>query len=514
MARKMYLCKLIFTIAAKTIAQHTKTMQHNTLRKFIPLLIIALLASLPLASCGDKMKDVVTQAFLNGDTTAAKYGEICELIKGDARHYSNFVDDKGNINAQALDDYINQIGGNLRPPMHWNTLGYGQGAQALTLTIYFERSGSMVPYDTSDGGGQLKKSVNDLINHFPSQGGEASICIVNDSVYPYKGSIDQFLQDRDIYATTRGTGNASYTDFGLILDQILKSQGGNNVSVLVTDLIYSPRNTQGVSLEKIFNEENSIATSTFRRYHGKAVIVHQLSGDYHGKYYPYNGVPADYHGQRPYYLLVIADAAVIDRMAADPHYAQFLHPAGALNSYRFNQQQAQLEWTAIPGFAGNAGRFRPSRDQAGTLTSVEPDRTTGQLQFSVAVNLDALDKADSFVTDPANYQVQSMSGFTMAVRRIAQADISGNTQAYLEGKTHLLTFTGKLTQPKDEIKVTLRNSFPAWITAASSTNDTNVAAPGFATTTLGLDRFLRGIYDAFASDNAGNYGTLSIKLEK
>ena len=65
------------------------------------------------------------------------------------------------------------------------------------------------------------------------------------------------MQDRDIYASTKGVGNASYTDFKVIFDKIFQAQRPGNVAVLVTDLIYSPKNTSGVSVEKILNEENT-----------------------------------------------------------------------------------------------------------------------------------------------------------------------------------------------------------------------------------------------------------------
>jgi len=163
-------------------------------------------------------------------------------------------------------------------------------------------------------------------------GSPVTINIVNDGIYPYQHSIDEFLQDRDIYASTSGVGNASYTDFQKIFNAILEAQRSGNVSVLVSDLIYSPAETGNVSVEKIFNEENSLATRVFKRYKGKSILVHQMLGDYNGKYYPYNEVPFDYNGKRPFYLMVIADTKVMDAMSADPQYRNIVSPREARNS--------------------------------------------------------------------------------------------------------------------------------------------------------------------------------------
>ena len=54
---------------------------------------------------------------------------------------------------------IEKVGSSLRPPMHRNVKVYG--VDSYSLTVYFERSGSLVPYDQTSGGGHLKKAVND-----------------------------------------------------------------------------------------------------------------------------------------------------------------------------------------------------------------------------------------------------------------------------------------------------------------------------------------------------------------
>lgn len=485
----------------------------NKTTRFTPLIAIcALILGLTLTGCGkDALQKAVKDAFIKADTTEASYQAICDIITANPEKYSDYVSADGGINTDALDQMINEVGQSLRPPMTWNTKRYGQ--KSLSLSIYFERSGSMVPYDQASGGGQLKKAVNDLINFFPGGAASASISIVNDDIYPYSGTVDSFLQDRDIYASTKGVGNASYTDFKVIFDKIFQAQRPGNVAVLVTDLIYSPKNTAGVSVEKIFNEENSLATSIFTKYKGKSIIVNQFRGDYDGQYYPYNGKPFQYRGERPFYTIVIADASTIDRMAKDSRYANFLHPQGVVSTYRLNQASAALDFKLVPVWHGGAGRCRESRDQKGLITGCEPDRETGIIAFSVAVNLGGLQKDDAFLANAANYTLQSQNGFTLKVEKITPADITGNTKAYLDGMTHVLTFTGKLNSAKDEITLSLRNDFPAWIEQSTSRDDSSPSAPGFATTTFGLERFLRGIYDAFSASQA-NYTTITIKLEK
>ncbi|MBO7609263.1 MAG: hypothetical protein J6S96_03555 [Muribaculaceae bacterium] len=473
-----------------------------------PLITLILLATTLWSCSSSPLEKAVKQALVQQDTTQERFDSICSIIKAYPERYKAYLTEDGQIDIAALAKLIESQGASLRPPMHWNVTQYGM--QQLSLTIYFERSGSMVPYDAPGGRGQLKKAVNDLINHFPSS--NVTINIVNDGIYPYQGTIDQFLQDRNIYASTQGMGNASFTDFQKIFNDILAAQRPGNVSVLVTDLIYSPADTRDVSVEKIFNEENSLATRIFKQYKGKSILVHQLMGDYQGKYYPYNNQPFNYSGQRPFYLIIIADTPVMDAMAAGADYARFMQPASLRNSYRFNQAEATVNYCAVPDWKDNAGRFRIDHRDPTRLTKCEGDKTTGIMCMSIAVDLSNMHKSPQFLADPANYQLYSTSGFTMKVQPIEPSMINGNNRAYLEGKTHLITLTGKLTEPRDEITISLANDFPTWIEQSTAQSDTNPSAPDFATTTLGLKEFLGGIASAFGT--SGNYTTIKLKLER
>ena len=482
----------------------------NKMRTLLVMVIVALTASMAMTSCGGGgLEKTIKKALINGDTTQVTYDSICSIIKSNPEKYSQYLDKNGEINVETLGKYINEVGSKLRPPISWNIAVYS--LKDLSLTIYFERSGSMTHYDHTSGRGQLKKAVNDLINFFPSRE-NVKINIVNDNIYPYSGSVDSFLQDRNIYESTSGTGDASYTDFKLIFEKIFQAQKPGNVSVLITDLIYSPKNTDDVSVEKILNEENSVATAIFKTYKGKSIIVNQLMGDYNGMYYPYNNAPFAYNGQRPFYIIIVGDAATLDLMANDEKYAKFLHPDGVKNTYRFNQAPGEINFKIVPDWKDNTGRFRISRDDPKMLTKCEGDRETGVMCFTIAANFKPLAKDNTFLTDIANYTVQSQSGFQISIRPITPADINNNNRSYLDGMTHLITAKGKFNTKHDELAITINNRFPAWIIESSTSSDINPSAAGFATTTFGLDRFLQGIYDAFAPGNA-TYGKIVVKIE-
>ena len=477
----------------------------------LPILLIVFAMTAGLLSCGGhgKLDKAVRSVLVSGDTTRAAYDSLCAMVTDNPGKYGDMLTPEGRVDHKKMAEFIEEIGSKLRPPMHWDTRPYG-GVEDLSLTIYFERSGSMVPYDQRGGGGQLKKAVNDLINHFPA-GSKVDINIVNDGIYPYSHTVDEFLQDRDIYASTAGTGDASYTDFQLIFNKILEAQRPGNVSVLVSDLIYSPRDTRGVSLDKILNEENSLATRAFASYKGKSVVVQQLMGDYSGKYYPYNGVPFEYNGKRPFYLVIIADNDVMDLLAGDKRYSGVLDAPAVRNSYRFNQGTSEVQCRVLPEWKDNAGRFRVKHGDGIVLTKCQGDRETGKLCFSLAANLSGLMKDDALLTNAANYELKSIDGYTLTVQPIDRSMVTANNKEYLEGMTHILTLTGDLKSPRDEVRISLRNELPEWVSQSSSANDTSTGG-SFATTTLGLEQLLGGMFDAMKGGNS--FFDVTIQLQR
>ena len=201
----------------------------------------------------------------------------------------------------------------------------------------------------------------------------------------------------------------------------------------------------------------------------------------------------------------------MDRMAAQKDYSQLMHPAEARNSYRFNQSEASVDYCVLPDWKDNAGRFRVDHKDATRLTKCEGDKTTGVLCLTIAARLDGLQKDEAFLADARNYKLQSASGFELSVTPVTPDMITGNNKMYLEGKTHLITLKGKFAGPRDQVSISLPNEMPAWIAQSTSRDDTNTAANGFSTTTLGLKEFLDGIASAFGT--GGNYTTITVKLE-
>jgi hypothetical protein len=485
--------------------------------------IVILVCIITFSSCrrNSALDKEIKIALVKGDTTKAEYNKICDIIMKDQRAYSEYLNADKQINTDALAEHINEIGQSMRPPRTWNIKNYGSAA--LTLNLYLERSGSMTPYDAAQTSGELKKAINDLINSFPNKSEKNMVYIVNSSVYPYNKSLQDFMREKDIFAATAGIGDPKFTDFSQIFSDILKRQGSNAISILVTDMIYSPANTENENPQRIFNEEGSLATNVFKNYPGKAVIVVKLKGSFSGLYYPYNQKPQKYTGARPFYVFIIGDAENIDALYANASYSNFLNfqaLTGFENFYVFNGKERGVNYTVVPEYKDNIGRFRSEKGESycvHTLENCESDRDANVIQFTVAADLSTTHAEAAYLNNAKNYELtSSVKGCKITnIRPIEQGEVTGNSKMYLEGKTHLITIQCPLEQPEQNIKIALKNHFPDWIENSSSDNDTNIGSAEFGGTTFGLKYFLHGIYSACSATSVmPNYTTIEITLKK
>jgi hypothetical protein len=201
----------------------------------------------------------------------------------------------------------------------------------------------------------------------------------------------------------------------------------------------------------------------------------------------------------------------MDQLAQDKRYNGVLDASGMRNSYRFNQGVSTVDCRVLPEWKDNAGRFRVKHGDGIVLAKCEGDRQTGKLCFSLAANLGSLLKDDALLTNAANYDVQSVDGYTLTVQPIEQSMLTANNKEYLEGMTHLLTLTGDCKSPRDEVRISLRNELPAWVHQSSSDNDAS-ASGSFSTTTLGLEQLLGGMFDAMKGGNS--FFDVTIQLQR
>ena len=441
--------------------------------------------------------------------------------------YRAYIKGDGSIDLDKLNQTVNKLGKKTDPQFNWDMKAYGGvPSKPLRINLFLERSGSMTGYDARSTNGDFKRTLNELITRFPRvDGNPGSIYIVNDEVYPFTGSLEDFVQSKDIFAATASTGDPSFTDFAKIFEYLLKDNVAENINVLVSDLIYSPEDTKGLTPGKIFNEEQGLATSIFQKHSDKSVVVVKLEGDFDGLYYPYNSPQAGvrYKGNRPYYAVIVGSAAAIYKLLHDDRYKAFTDFStlpGYRNEYIFSRHPLTLSYYSLmPRGKGNKGSYSLGSSDDGeagahTLKEIKGDGQ-GIVTFRIAANLSNIPAPEDYITNPANYQLKGASGLkVLKVEPITQEMIDPRTRRFMEPATHLLTIEMDARHHSKHLEISLVNSLPRWIAESASADDSNLSAPGFATTTFGVDKLLEGIYRAYhPASSTPVFFTLHISLD-
>lgn len=394
-------------------------------------------------------------------------------------------------------------------------------SKPVRLKLYLEASASMFPYDAPGGNGSFKRALNDVLTQFdavnPNQG---KLYVVNTEVNDLGLSLSQFFKEKNIFTVAKTKGKTTSTDFEKIFSDILQTTSGDELSILVSDLIYSDPSLTGMSAQKTLDAASSLLSTVFNPYAGThSMLVIKLKADFDGTYYSWNNAKKKYAGERPYYLCLIGRNETMQRLYQDQTYQtirRFDQLPGYADSWFFGRAASGRDGQAVTPFysilvndPSRKGRFKRSNDEVRShakavheLTDVQADVTDKSLAVPVAVDLSALRLPASLLIDASQYVVEGKDNFRVT-----------SVQAYsgANGTTHkLLISTDKPARGERSATIRLRRQFPPrWI---ANTNTTNDASPD-ANTTFGLENLLQGVERAYNPNNQTEYFTLKINLE-
>ena len=386
----------------------------------------------------------------------------------------------------------------------------------LRLKLYLEASGSMFPYDAPGGNGTFKRALNDLLTEFDAVNpGQGKLFVVNTEVNDLGLTLPQFFKERNIFTVAKTKGKTTSTDFERIFSDILQNTSGDELSVLVSDLIYSDPGLSGMSAQKTLDAASSLLTTVFNPYASThSMLVIKLEADFNGTYYSWNNAKKKYAGERPYYLCLIGRNETMQRLYQDQAYQtirRFDQLPGFADSWFFGRDTEATApfYTILVNDPARKGRFKRSDEEIRNhtkaihaLTDIQPDVSDKSLAIPIAVDLSALRLPVSLLTDAGQYAVEGKDNFRVT---------SVQTYAGANGTTHkLLITTDKPARGERSATIRLRRQFPPrWI---ANTNTTNDATPD-ASSTFGIQNLLQGVERAYNPNNQTEYFTLKINLE-
>lgn len=477
-----------------------------------PIFIALTLVVLIVSGCGNRAKKDLNHLLMElaGTDHTIDHDDWMTLenyLDGQKANFPEFYVD-GKLDADEVREYIEDFFSHRRDAMKIDFSG--MAVEPLKVNFYLERSGSMIAYDSPAGDGSFKAAIVQMLNNLPGNNADHKIYVVNSSINAYPKGFDQFVKDSNIFEATKGIGDPSFTDFGAIFDKILNSTKDDELSILVTDMIYSTKDMTGVNPKKVFAEAQGMTNSVFKsEVKKKSMLIVKMMGSYNGLYYPYNspskGVP--YNGKRPYYIVIVGNNENIARLTQDENYeafAQLSRLRGYENMYLFETDDVyEPYYSLLLSHPQIRGRFQPERGQGTQVTKLEglkTDRNSGDIRLVLAVDLSKMLIADEYLTDVNNYVVDADDAVTIKeIRPINKSDVTPAERKYAQSATHLFVLSVKEPKHEQKVRIKLLNRMPRWIASSSNDNDARVDA----TTTFGLKYLLQGIYDSYRRNSDG-----------
>jgi hypothetical protein len=368
------------------------------------------------------------------------------------------------------------------------------------INFYFENSLSMNGYLNGDNFQQTVRRI--LLN---AEQDSLSTYFVNTKAYN-QADLKKKISDKNI--ATLGIENS---DHKFIFTNAIKKAKGNNLSIVITDGIYSMKDGN-IALVEIDIED---AFKKALKYNELETVVLKMTSNFKGRYYSESckkkgGTQIDQ--ERPYYILLFGNKEVIAKAFKEivvikdldgyKEQARFLITKDLKVNYSLltKGEEKQGDYTVkISNQLYNVKEIEDAEkfSKSGLLLK---DR---YLQFGVAVDYSTLSIPSNYLINPLNYSIEDNTGYKVGEIKIIK-DLSKSSQTYkwiqnLNKKgnmnfTHIVVVKAK-SKLYGDLKVNLDINFPSWIKETGSENDCEIKND--SKTTFAFDRLMNGISKAY-----------------
>jgi hypothetical protein len=393
------------------------------------------------------------------------------------------------------------------------------GAAAAPLTqvnVFLEVSGSMEGFMPKPGADASNTRFQQQAAQFLSELNNSPA--VSRKVYyrikekPYRDSYQQ------LSGTVRGgiKEPASSTDIPTVLDTLVSNYyDPNTVNVLISDFIYSPKNTGAIPYIKT---DITDAISRTQR-PDLAVSVYGFTSDFQGTFYPAimtgaRKVPNCCDTDIPYYFWVIGpqdavrrfDAALLAKQSAQQvHYGiKYPRPVSSL----LNRYQNKGDWYY--------GEKTASKREAGaTYHTIAVQDASAQNPVEFVLGLD-LSKMPALYQD-ASYLKQNLKliGQDTDAKIASVAAATDQTHASSGPENQYTHFVKvrltKMARAARPLQVVLNDARPAWVSQWTTQNDSNINQAG--PKTFAFASLLDGVSTAIVAGQSAPIFQIPLTLE-
>ncbi len=394
-------------------------------------------------------------------------------------------------------------------------------SQALAFNFYIENSGSMYGYmGDNTAFDDVVLGLMTKINRYDE---EINMAFVNDKIHPIKEQFDDFM-DYLNPSSLRSLGNTRSSNLADVLQLVIEQQSEDDKAViLLSDFIFSisdHKNVRSELTDQKYGITNIIHNNRLKE-KGLAFLIMKFESDFKGNYFTFDNQRVALDNQRPYYVWVIAPEQDIKSFVEKYEVNRLKNFAESLVIY--STEDRRTPYFSILKSTDAKGRFNlVNRGGNQAIKAIKDIEYSGRgdkvFQFSVAFDASALPVEEDYILNPDNYQLLSdmEDKFSVVeVKKISNRTVSTNDRGYKGSATHYLIIeTTEMSPGKQELSINLLKQLPAWVAAASTTDDRDVEAN--LDKTFGFQDLIEGVTEDFKprGNQADLYLSFILKLER
>lgn len=359
------------------------------------------------------------------------------------------------------------------------------------VNVYVENSGSMDGFvnGQTDFENQVYGYLSDIkISDITDS---LNLYYINSEVISYARGADEdviedFIKKLEPSEFKKRGGDRGKSDIADVIKSILKETNENDISILITDGIFSPgRDSSGNPVnadEYLKNQEVGIKTavaSKLKKQTNFAVIVYQLISSFDGTFYNKIDSTIACQERLPFYIWVFGQSSNLAQLRSVVSEDKFNESgSGVQRMVSFTSSQ-ETDYEVIK--SSNMSK-KSGRHEVVGLTA----NKNGEMRFSVNVDLKSLLLDENYLRNINNYEI-SDKDYTLNVRaKQEQTKYS-----------HVLSFTINRNKRKNgQLDVKLKMSKPDWSDVNDNEGETYVIGK-----TYGIKYQIDGVYSAFSFKN-------------
>jgi hypothetical protein len=386
------------------------------------------------------------------------------------------------------------------------------------INFYFENSGSMDGYLNGDN---FRQSIGKILRKIEDE--NLHSYFVNTKEYKVNKILDK-IRGGASQIKTKGTGNS---DHKFIFTNAIKNSSNNNLSIVITDGIYSMKDGNIADVEVDIQDafEDALKINEIE------TVVLKMTSNFKGTYYSETCKPGHkaitINQIRPYYIFLFGNKDVINKA---------LKEIVVLNDLSGQEEQARfmiakdlyINYTVLTQGEEKQGSFKQTNKSwvvkeigdAEKFSEKGVPLKDSYLQFGIAVDYSKRAIPKSYLENKSNYSREGNTGYSIEeIKKVDDLDKTSKSYKRInaqnkKGKfkyTHIIVVKAK-EKIYGDLSLTLNINFPDWIGDTGTTNDCDIKND--STTTFVFDRLMTGISKAYKKvGKKDDFFKLNIKIK-